>query len=294
MKPIFFIHNQKCGGTSFASALEDNSINYIKTSSINLATRNLCFQKAINPKPGTIIAGHPSHIKYSSSEQAYRFFGYIYSNYKLIFPVRHPSRVILSWLYYYNTRIHSSLLAKYGNIELDKTPYTSILNYDQKILRMADHLSYCLRTKYIDKEGFYINAQNITEILVEFLKYCAFHVRGESSHSPALNFTRNLILPLKKLNILAQNSLPFPTSTLDQLLNSLDICIFDSEKIYKNPQLHPISKYFDNNFVNTFTATKKNTSKYPQGKAPTFRSQEINSFYEKLYPTEFQIYRHAI
>mgnify|MGYP001284405868 CR=1 FL=1 len=158
---------------------------------------------------------------------------------------------------------------------------------------MAKHLSYSLRTKSIDKEGFCINAQNITEILIEFLKYCAFHVRGQSSHSPALNFTRNLVLPIKNLNILIQNSLPFPAIAIDQLLKSLDICIFDSDKLRTSSQSHPIYKYFDSSFIDTFMATRKNISRYPNGKAPAFRSQEIDFFYEKLYPTEFQIYRHC-
>ena len=293
MKPIFYVHNQKCGGTSFASALTKCSINYIPTSSINLETKNSSFIDSINCKPGTIIVGHPSHVKYKSSENAYQYFRHLYANYKIIFPVRNPSRVILSWVYYYNTRIQNSLNNKYGSAFAEKTPYTSLLEYDHKLLGMAAHLSYSIGDKYLNSQGFEIDNSKTTEILIEFLKYCAFHVRGTSSHSPALNFTRNLTIAIKEFNILIQNSLPISPSALEKLIENIDICIFDSDKTYATSTKHPISKYLGNHFADELTLTRKNTSRYPNGMAPSYHHKRVDSFYENLYPSEFQIFKHA-
>ena len=294
MKPIFFVHNQKCGGTSFAAALRDCSINYIPTSSINLDLTNHESIRAASCKPGTIIVGHPSHVKYKSTESAYDFFQHIYSNYKLIFPVRRPSRVILSWVFYYNTRIRKSLDNKYGTASDYRKPYTSLLKYDKKLLGFAAHLSYSTGIKLLNHHQFGINENNVTDVLIEFLKYCAFHVRGASSHSPALNFTRNLTLPIKEFNTSIQNSMPIPPAAINKLINTLDICIFNSDKLYSCSNEHPIYDYFGDNFIEKLKCTRKNLSQYPNGTVPQYNIKKVDSFYENLYPSEYLIFNHAI
>ena len=294
MKPIFFVHNQKCGGTSFATALKNCSIDYIPTRSINLDTRNPAFIHALDCSPGTIIAGHPSQIKYKSVENAYQFFQHIYSNYTLIFPVRHPSRVILSWIFYYNTRIRKSLDSKYGTSLTHEKPYASLLKYDKKLLRFAAHLSYSTGSNILSNHEFKIHSNDVTEVLIEFLKYCAFHVRGASSHSPALNFTRNLTLPIKELNASIQSSTKIPPTAIYKLIDILDICIFNSDKVYSCSNQHPAYKYFGGNFIEKLKRTRKNSSQYPNGIVPAYDHKKVDLFYESLYPSEFQIFNQAI
>ena len=106
MKPIFFIHNQKCGGTSFIAALRSICPSVILTSSIDVDNENKEFCSTLQDK-NIIIAGHPSHIKYKSSKKMYEYVTYLYSNCKIIFPTRDPLNIILSWIYYYNTRIQN-------------------------------------------------------------------------------------------------------------------------------------------------------------------------------------------
>jgi len=107
---VFYLHPAKCGGTSVLHCLSDMSIDFYRTSQLQLNHHTL---EILNSDKKVIVAGHIDYLPIAETDEQKiiksEILKILYFRSDLIMPTRNPSNLLQSWMHYAKTRSNKIL-----------------------------------------------------------------------------------------------------------------------------------------------------------------------------------------